>query len=127
MPPTSKELVQQARQRITEIGPEGARQRLEAGGVALDVREGHELADGHIPDAVHIPRGSLEIAAEEHEALQGRDTPICVYCQGGGRGALAAQSLQELGYTDVTSIEGGFQAWHKAGYPMQVPATDEEE
>lgn len=127
MAPTPQELVQQARSEISEITPEEARRRLDAGGVALDVREAEELAEGHVPDAVHIPRGFLEFRVGQHEALQSADTPICVYCKGGGRGALAARSLQELGYTNVASIAGGIDAWREAGHPLAVPATDEEE
>ncbi len=127
MAPTKQELVENARKQITEISPEEARQRIEGGAVALDVREAEELAEGHIPDAEHIPRGFLEFKAADHEALQSKDTPICVYCMAGGRAALAAQSLKQLGYTNVVSIEGGFEGWKQAGLPMQVPAKDEEE
>lgn len=127
MAPTHKELVQAAREQITEVSPEQARQRLEAGAVALDVREAEELAEGHVPEAVHIPRGFLEFKADDHEALPSKDTPICVYCMGGGRAALAAQTLKQLGYTNVVSIQGGFEGWKKAELPMQVPAKDEEE
>lgn len=127
MAPTHKELVQAAREQITEVSPEQARQRLEAGAVALDVREAEELAEGHVPEAVHIPRGFLEFKADDHEALPSKDTPICVYCMAGGRAALAAQTLKQLGYTNVVSIQGGFEGWKKAELPMQVPAKDEEE
>ena len=127
MAPTHKELVQAAREQITEVSPEQAQQRVEAGAVALDVREAEELAEGHIPDATHIPRGFLEFKAGDHQALQSKDTPICVYCMAGGRAALAAQTLKQLGYTNVVSIQGGFEGWKKAELPMQVPARDEEE
>lgn len=127
MAPTLQELVQNARRQITEISPDEARQRIEGGAVALDVREAEELAEGHVPEAVHIPRGLLEFRAGDHEALPSTDTPICVYCMAGGRAALAAQTLEQLGYTNVVSIEGGFEGWKRAGLPMQVPAKDEEE
>ena len=127
MAQTPQDLVQKARAEITEISPEQARQRLDAGGVALDVREAEELIDGHLPEAAHIPRGFLEFKASQHERLQAPDVPICIYCKGGGRAALATLTLQQLGYTDVASIEGGFEAWRNAGYPIEVPAADEEE
>jgi len=127
MTPTFQELVQNARKQVTEVSPEQAQQRIENGAVALDVREAEELAEGHIPDAAHIPRGSLEFKAGEHEALLSMDTPICVYCMAGGRAALAAQTLKQLGYTNVVSIEGGFEGWKKAGLPLQVAGKDEEE
>ena len=129
MAPTLQELVQNARKQITEIGPDEARQRIEDGAVALDVREAEELAEGHVPEAVHIPRGFLEFKADDHEALPSKDVPICVYCMAGGRAALAAQSLKQLGYTNVVSIQGGFEGWKKAGLPLQVSGgkDDEEE
>ena len=127
MAATLQELIQNARKQITEVKPEQARQRIENGAVALDVREAEELAEGHLPDAVHIPRGLLEFKAAEHEALSSSNTPICVYCMGGGRAALAAQTLKQLGYTNVVSIEGGFEGWKNAGLPLQVSGKDEEE
>lgn len=129
MPTTAQDLVAQARQRIREISPDEADSRITAGAVVIDVREPDELADGHLPDAVHIPRGFLEFKAPQHEALTEPDCPIVVYCKGGGRAALAADSLQSLGYTDVTSIQGGYGAWLEAGKPIEVPEDriDEEE
>lgn len=129
MPTTAQDLVAQARQRIREISPDEADSRLSAGAVAIDVREADELADGHLPNAVHIPRGFLEFKAPQQEALSNPDCPIVVYCKGGGRAALAADTLQNLGYTDVTSIQGGFGAWTEAGKPIELPADriDEEE
>jgi rhodanese-related sulfurtransferase len=127
MAPTLQELVKNARKQITEVSPEEAQQRIENGAVALDVREAEELAEGHIPDAAHIPRGFLEFKAGDHEALQSKDTPICVYCKAGGRSALATQALEQLGYTNVVSIDSGFEGWKKAGLPLHVPGADEEE
>lgn len=129
MTTTAQDLVAQARQRIREISSDEADSRITAGAVVIDVREADELADGHVPDAVHIPRGFLEFKAPQHEALAEPDCPIVVYCKGGGRGALAADTLQSLGYTDVCSIQGGFGAWLEAGKPVEVTAggTDEQE
>ncbi len=129
MATTVKEMVAEARSRIREVSPAEAQSRLEEGGVALDVRELDELEEGHVPGAVHIPRGFLEFKAPGHDALQRPDTPINVYCKGAGRAALAADTLQRLGYTDVVSIEGGFGAWQNAGLEIQRPdaARDEEE
>ena len=127
MAPTLQELVQNARKQITEVSPEQARQRIGAGAVALDVREAEELAEGHVPDAAHIPRGRLEFKIDDHEALPSKDIPICVYCMAGGRAALAAQSLKQLGYTNVVSIQGGFEGWKQAGLPLQVAGKDEAE
>lgn len=121
MPATTQDLVAQARQRIREITPDEADSRITAGAVVIDVREADELTDGHVPEAVHIPRGFLEFKAPQHEPLTKPDCPIVVYCKGGGRGALAADTLQTLGYTDVCSIEGGYGAWLEAGKPINLP------
>lgn len=85
----------------------------------IDVREQNEYVQGFIPGAQWIPRGFLEIRIED--AVPDRDRPVLLYCAGGTRSALAARSLRELGYTDVTSLAGGFGAWKRAGYAFDVP------
>lgn len=127
MATTAQDLVARARQRIREISPDEARDRIDSGAVVLDVREADEVADGHLREAVHIPRGFLEFKAPQHEALSDPDGPIVVYCKAGGRAALAAETLQELGYTDVASIRGGYNAWTEAGKAITLPEDDEEE
>lgn len=128
MATNAKELIARARERIREIAPEEARHELDAGAVPLDVREADETEDGQIPGAVHIPRGFLEFKAPQHEALSDPNQPVLVYCKGGSRAALAADTLQELGYTNVRNIAGGYDAWIQAGNPIALPEdTDEEE
>jgi len=128
MPTDMKTLVEQAKKEITEIPPEAAHEHHEQGHVIIDVREPHEYEEGHVPGALNIPRGVLEIKVPGHDAIGGTDTPICVYCGSGGRAALSAQRLQELGYTSVTSIEGGIKGWTAAGLPTDTAAgVDEEE
>lgn len=85
----------------------------------IDVREKNEYDDGYIPGATHIPRGFLESRIEE--TVPDKDAPVVLYCAGGVRSALAAQTLQEMGYSDVLSLAGGFGAWKNAGLKFQKP------
>lgn len=80
----------------------------------IDVREANELAQGIVPNAIHIPRGLLEFKIDK--VANGKiktDTAILLYCQAGFRSVLAAQSLVDLGYENVTSLQGGYAAWSK--------------
>jgi rhodanese-related sulfurtransferase len=108
-------LVEQAKKNITEIRPTDAATKLKEGdAVIVDVREQDEWDEGHIPDAIHLTRGMLELDIEEK--VPDLNTTIICHCGGGGSGALAAESLQKMGYKNVRSIAGGFKAW-KAGLP----------
>ena len=82
--------------------------------VLLDVREESEWQRGYIPGAVHLGRGIIERDIERR--YPDKNTPFILYCGGGYRSALAAESLQKMGYTNVLSMSGGFTAWKKAGY-----------
>ena len=112
-------LVDRARAAISETDAETVRDRLERGDdlVLVDVREADEWARGHLAGARHIARGVLERDAEA--ALPALDTPVVLYCGGGYRSALAARSLGEMGYTNVSSMDGGWRAWTAAGYPTE--------
>ena len=127
MPKSPQDLVARARQDVTELSPAQARERLAHGAVALDVRDDHEFAEGHVPEAVHISRGFLEFRVGSHPATQDPDTEIIAYCKAGGRACLAAQTLQQLGYTNVKSIEGGYDGWVAAGEPVEGSAGEETE
>lgn len=127
MTQTTQDLVAAAREQVTEIEPAEARKRIEAGAVPLDVRDDHEFDAGHVPDAVHITRGMLEFQVGDNPATRDPDTELVVYCRAGGRAALAARTLQGLGYTNVVSIEGGYDGWVAAGEAVAAPAADEEE
>ena len=116
---TFRELLNAARQRITEIDPETAETRLNDA-TFLDVRELDEFEQGMIPGAVFLPRGHLESQAENK--LGDKDAPIVVYCAGGTRSAFAADTLQQLGYTDVVNMSGGFGRWKNEGRPWITPA-----
>ena len=87
----------------------------------LDVREPDEHAEGALAGAVHIPRGHLEAQVENR--LTDKDAPVVVYCAGGVRSAFAARTLQELGYRDVVSMDGGFGRWKDEGRPWSKPVT----
>jgi adenylyltransferase/sulfurtransferase len=89
--------------------------------VALDVREADETAQGILPDAVVIPRGLLEMQVEG--AMPDKSRPVVVYCASGVRSVFAAKSLRDLGYEDVVSLDGGFDAWKNAGLPWRQPRT----
>src|SRR5581483_1064670 len=91
------------------------------GAVVLDVREPDEYEQGALPGAVHIPRGHLESKIETHVA--DRSTPIVIHCASGVRSAFAAKTLQDLGYTDVVSLSGGFNKWKDEGRPWITPRT----
>ncbi len=108
---TPQELVTQAKNEIKEIDVSRAR-KLHAQGVAfVDVREAEECAPGIIPGATCIPRGVLEFRLTEEDCLRDPEATIVVYCRSGGRSALAARSLQVLGYSNVVSLAGGYTAW----------------
>jgi rhodanese-related sulfurtransferase len=82
----------------------------------VDVREQDEFERGHIPGALFIPRGFLELRIEN--TIPDRSAPIYLYCGGGNRSALAARSLQEMGYGNVYSLEGGFSKWQRESKPI---------
>ena len=87
----------------------------------IDVREADEFHAGHIPGALNIPRGLLEFKLSGTPALAARDTRIVLYCKTSGRAALAACALQSMGYLNVQSIAGGFDAWVAAGKSVAQP------
>ena len=119
---TFRDLLAQAKSQIVEIDTAAAQKRIEEGNVVvLDVREPDEYEQGALPNALHIPRGHLE-AQIEGRAVD-RDQTIVVYCAGGVRSAFAAQTLQELGYTDVLSVAGGFGKWKDEGREWRQPVT----
>lgn len=113
-PKTGAQLVQEAKQRIAELTPQQVREMRQRNenAVYLDVREPNEYNLGHLPGAMHIPRGTLETKGE---AMLPRDRKIVVYCAGGSRSALAADTLQQMGYADVASMSSGFRGWAESG------------
>jgi molybdopterin/thiamine biosynthesis adenylyltransferase/rhodanese-related sulfurtransferase len=117
---TFRDLLNTARSNITEVLPAEAAVSLKTPGtVALDVREPDEFEQGALKGAVHIPRGFLEIQVAGR--IPDHDVPIVVYCAGGVRSAFAAQTLAQLGYSDVVSMTGGFNRWKDEGLPWEAP------
>ena len=111
-----QELVANAKKKITEISPTDAAAKSKSSNtVIVDVREKDEWDEEHIPDAVHMSRGMLELEVEEK--FPDREMTIICHCGGGGRSALAAESLQKMDYKNVRSMVGGFKAWKAAGLP----------
>ena len=118
---TFRELLQAARGRVRETDPAGAEALLAEGHLLLDVREPDEYEQGAIPGSIHIPRGNLESGIENR--VVDRDQPIVVICAGGVRSAFAADTLGQLGYTDVVSMDGGFNRWKDEGRNWSAPRT----
>src|SRR5664280_1374198 len=118
--PTPRELLNAAKAEIREIDPHEVAERLDHF-YLLDVREPDEFDQGALPGAIHVPRGNLEFSVEGR--LPDKSVPIAVYCAGGVRSAFAAKTLQELGYTDVVSVIGGFNKWKDEGLVWTTPRT----
>ena len=117
---TKSDLLKSARTQVPELLPaELARLGAAERPVLIDVREKNEGDAGLIPGAQQIPRGYLELRIEQ--AIPAHDSPIVVYCQGGTRSLLAGRTLREMGYSNVRSLSGGFDAWKSQGNPVEMP------
>jgi rhodanese-related sulfurtransferase len=123
-----RDLVAAALERVREIPPEEARRLLEApdreGWHFVDVREPDEYAAGHLPGARSAPRGFLEVRADREHPKRDpwwadRSRKLLLYCGGGHRSALAAETLQEMGFREVVSMAEGFAGWTRRGYPVE--------
>lgn len=114
---TAQDLVAAAKQQIKEVDVNSAQTQIKQS-LILDVREPAEFAAGHLAGAINIPRGLLEFKIGAHPDFQQQQASILVYCQTGGRSALATQVLNQLGYAQAASIAGGFNAWTEAGLPV---------
>ena len=111
-----EKLVAEAKKKITEISPTEAAAKSKSGeAVIIDVREKDEWDEEHIPEAIHMSRGTIELDIEEK--VPDSDAMVVCHCGGGGRSALAAQNLQKMGYKNVRSMAGGLKAWRAAGLP----------
>jgi rhodanese-related sulfurtransferase len=112
-------LVEESRQRIQEVSVADVKEKLERGDSfrLIDVREGEEYGRGHLPQAHSLCKGILERDIEK--TVPDVATPIVLYCGGGFRSALAAESLQKMGYQKVASMAGGWGAWVESGYPIE--------
>ena len=130
MPMGLMDFVQDAKTRINEVDVDGGLKMIMEGCKVLDVREPAEYLAGAIEDAVHVPRGVLEPAADMNypganpELRDGRGKRWLVVCRSGGRSALAADTLMKMGFTNVTSMIGGMDAWESAGYTTITPSDE---
>jgi molybdopterin/thiamine biosynthesis adenylyltransferase/rhodanese-related sulfurtransferase len=116
MAKTYKQLMDEARQAVPEVTIDEVKNRVERGEkwALLDVREREEYREGHLDGALSLPRGFLEMRVEE--AMPDKSAPIIAYCAGGVRSLIAARTLKEMGYENVSSMSGGYTAWKNAGY-----------
>ncbi len=121
MSPSYQDLLATAREVIPEVEPSEVAPRVAAGDgpLIIDVRETAEWDQGHLPGAVHIPRGFLEsrVAA----ATSGTDQELLISCASGQRSLLAAKTLADMGYSNGTSLAGGFARWTQNNYPVELP------
>lgn len=111
-------LVDDAKSRVREVSVDEARRKLESGTArVIDVREESEWAAGHIRGAVYLGKGVLERDIELR--VPNRNAELILYCGGGFRSALSADSLQKMGYTNVASLAGGWREWKAKGGPVE--------
>lgn len=118
------ELVTEAKGRIENLSADAVEKEIAEGAVLIDLRESEELAaSGRIPGSVHITRGMLEFRADPatpyHNAALDPGKRIILHCAGGGRSALGAVALQEMGFGNVAHLETGFNGWRDAGKPIE--------
>jgi len=112
-------VVNDAKSRIRETTVDVVRRRQQQGDsfTLIDIREDHEWAQGRVAGAIHMGRGILERDIES--AIPDHGTDIVLYCGGGFRSALSADMLQRMGYTNVSSMDGGIRLWRERGYPVE--------
>jgi rhodanese-related sulfurtransferase len=117
--PQFLKLVQEAKKKIKETNVAEVKKRADAGEkfILVDVREDNEWAKGHLPGAVHLGKGVIERDIEQ--SVPDTGAKLILYCGGGFRSALVADSLQKMGYTSVESMDGGWKGWLEAGLPTQ--------
>jgi rhodanese-related sulfurtransferase len=117
-PPRFLKLVDEARSRICETTTDDVKAKLDFGEkfLLIDVREESEFAKDHLPTAIHLGKGIIERDIEAR--VPDVNTPMILYCGGGFRSALAADNLAKMGYTQVTSMDGGIRDWREKHYPL---------
>jgi rhodanese-related sulfurtransferase len=127
-----KEMVAEARGRVQEVSPQDVKGALDGGEelVVLDVREPHEFAQGHLPGALNVPRGMLELTADADSPVadpalaEKRDARVVTYClrAPGARSLFAADTLAKMGFTNVAAMAAGVSGWTEAGLPVETLA-----
>jgi rhodanese-related sulfurtransferase len=115
--PRFKAIVDDAKSRVKEVSPAEAAVLQRNGAVLIDVREKEDFDAEHATGALPLSKGVLELRIEEH--VTDPNTAIILYCGGGSRSALAADSLQRMGYSNVRSLAGGFKAWSEQHLPTE--------
>ena len=116
--PRFLQIVNDAKKRIREVSVDDVKARLDRAEkfLLVDVREESEYAKDHLPRAIHLGKGVIERDIEQR--VPELDTPVVLYCGGGYRSALAADSLQKMGYTNVFSMDGGIRRWRDSNLPL---------
>src|SRR5262245_21437312 len=120
MPKSFKDLMDEARSLVPEWSIDQVKQHLAQNGkqgLLLDVREKDEFREGHLPGAVSLPRGFLELRVEQ--TIPDKAQHVITYCAGGTRSLLASKQLRDMGYSNVVSMNGGYTAWKNAGYAWE--------
>ncbi len=120
---TASQLVAEARATLENLTPDQVEAEMAAGALLVDVRDaGERAAAGAIPGSLHASRGMLEFQADPASPLHKQELDpnrrVILHCASGGRSALAAMTLRQLGYTDAAPLAGGFKAWAAAGKPV---------
>jgi rhodanese-related sulfurtransferase len=122
---SAMELVKEAKEKIENLTPAQVKEELENGSITLiDIRDGDELKQsGKIPGSVHASRGMLEFYADEslpyHKPEFDKNKRLVLHCASGGRSALAAATLKQMGYENVANLDGGLKAWKEAGFLVE--------
>jgi len=116
--PRFLQIVDDAKKRIRELSVDEVKEKLDKREkfLLIDVREESEWAKDHLPGAIHVGKGIIERDIEER--VPDVNTPLVLYCGGGFRSALAADNLQEMGYKNVLSMDGGVRGWREKGFPL---------
>jgi rhodanese-related sulfurtransferase len=121
---SATEMVREAKAQIENLNPQQVNEEISKGNATLiDIREAEELKqNGSIPGSVHAPRGMLEFYADDslpyHKPEFDKNKRIILHCASGGRSALAAATLKQMGYENVAHLDGGFKAWKESGLPV---------
>ena len=112
-------LVNDAKARVKQVDIEQYQRMPADGHVLIDTREDHEWTDGHAAGAIHLSKGVIERDIESE--IPDKSTTMVLYCGGGYRSALVADALQQMGYKNAISLDGGWRAWNEAGLPIERP------
>ena len=121
---SAMELVKEAKSQVENLSPQQVQEELSKGNATIiDIRESEELQNGKIAGSVHAPRGMLEFYADAslpyHKPEFDKSKRIILHCASGGRSALAAATLKQMGYENVAHLDGGFKGWKEAGMPTE--------